>query len=189
MRILALDASAGLYVARAEDSKIVASAADEQQRRHVESIEALTSQVLGHNPVDAVAVGTGPGGFSGMRVGIAWAIGYALGKDIPVVGVGTHDAIALGAGGHVTVATDARRHEQFVTVFGGLDDAGLPVIERATETRTTIPSDGNVLVDPKPDLAALAQFVDRLVAAGRELPWPRPLYVRQPDAKLPSARS
>ena len=91
----------------------------------------------------------GPGPFTGLRVGIAAARAFALGRGVPVVPVVSHDAVALELllhnaltaagigrrrrrrGRTFAVVTDARRREFAYTVYRGIDDDGLPI--RAAE--------------------------------------------------------
>lgn len=72
--------------------------------------------------VSLVAVGTGPGPFTGLRVGIVTGRSFAYARDIPVLGVPSHDALAQewffgGGQGTVLVATDARRKEVYASVY------------------------------------------------------------------------
>jgi tRNA threonylcarbamoyladenosine biosynthesis protein TsaB len=80
----------------------------------LEDIDALLRQA-GASPSDlgALAVGTGPGSFTGTRIGLSVARGLALALDLPVAGVSTLDALAAGAEGVLPVI-DARRGEVFV---------------------------------------------------------------------------
>lgn len=157
--------------------------------------------------VDAVVVGTGPGPFTGLRVGMvtAAALGHAL--DVPVHGVCSLDAIAGGAAGvgdgNLVVATDARRREVYWAAY---DPAGrrlsgphveppARLVERLTGLGVTAAAGGaagalDVSVHgpaaPAPaDLVALAAGA---LLAGTD-PGPlEPLYLRRPDAQEPGAR-
>jgi tRNA threonylcarbamoyladenosine biosynthesis protein TsaB len=93
---------------------------------HAETLLPLVERVLAEtgsarSSIDRLAVGVGPGSFTGLRVGIALAQGMALGLDRPLVGVGSLRAIARGAPSEDTrvrvVALDARRDELFVAAY------------------------------------------------------------------------
>src|SRR5690606_10550307 len=136
--LLSIDTSAGTSVAVVDrDRGIIAELAEPDSRRHAEVIGDFILRCLAEAevPVTAlsgVAVGMGPGPFTGLRVGIAAAQAFALGAGRPVVRVGSHDAIAFGhyaagGGGPLLVVTDARRREVYWSAFSGVDDAGVPV--------------------------------------------------------------
>jgi tRNA threonylcarbamoyl adenosine modification protein YeaZ len=210
--ILALDTSVGTAVAVVEDDGVVlAEARSDNPLGHAEVIgrlieEALASAWAGGeslgDPIRHVAAGMGPGPFTGLRVGIAAARAFALGRGIPLVPVVSHDAVALDVllsaalsgdePDRFAVVTDARRREFAYTVYDGLDDDGLPV--RATEP-ALIPRDeldarvselGAVRVDVRAVPAAmLGILAGRAVAAGRVPDLTEPLYLRSPDVTLP----
>jgi len=80
----------------------------------LEDVDALLRQAGAHTrELDGIAVGIGPGSFTGVRIGLATARGLALALGVPVAGVSTLDALAAGAPGALPVV-DAKRGEVFV---------------------------------------------------------------------------
>ncbi|WP_111467029.1 tRNA (adenosine(37)-N6)-threonylcarbamoyltransferase complex dimerization subunit type 1 TsaB [Microbacterium suaedae] len=132
--ILAIDSSLGSSVAVVDPATedVCAQADSEGTRGHAEVIGTLLERALaeaGAVPADIthVAVGMGPGPFTGLRIGIAAARAFATGRGIPVVPVVSHDAAALErqTDGRFSVVTDARRRENAVSTYEGSDD-GIP---------------------------------------------------------------
>jgi tRNA threonylcarbamoyl adenosine modification protein YeaZ len=131
--LLAIDTSAGTSVAVVDrDAGILAELSESDTRRHAEVIGTLIRGALDQSGVSVtelsgVAAGTGPGPFTGLRVGIAAARAFALGIGRPVVPVVSHDSVAFGAEDRILVVTDARRREVYWSAYAGTDAAGLPI--------------------------------------------------------------
>lgn len=108
-------------VALLVDGALVAHVAHEDPRGHGAFLAPAMRSCLDAAPgaPDAVAVGTGPGLYTGLRVGMATAGAFASARGLPVVGVGGMDALALGAGvldATVVTTLDARRGQVFWAV-------------------------------------------------------------------------
>jgi tRNA threonylcarbamoyl adenosine modification protein YeaZ len=214
--ILAIDTSAAASVALVDGETVVAQRTEFSARRHVEYVGPALTQVLGAGGrPDVVAVGVGPGPFTGLRAGIAAGIGAAVGADVPVHGVVSHDALALrtlaGAdspSSPVLVATDARRREVYASLYTGLDDDGLPIVQAGPAVlapaavedwlRETAPGSSPVregrgfALQPEaldPTAGWVARVAHRALTAGRTLPGTEPLYLREPDAAPTPRRS
>lgn len=151
--------------------------------------ELLHAAGLGWSDLTRLAVGTGPGNFTGVRIAVAAARGLALGLGIPAIGITRLEALAFGLPRPITVVEDARRGEVYVQGFGTetseallLDGSDLPhVLETAQVTGSAA---GPAALPPAMPLAeAMAHL-----AAARDLPQPRPapFYLRGADAAPPS---
>ena len=217
MNLLAIDTaledcSVAIMTGSAERAPVTIS--ETVGRGHAERLfgmveAAMREAGLAFANLDRIAVTTGPGSFTGLRVGIAAARGLALVIGCPVVGIGTLEAIAAAAResvGPVPVLAvlDAKRDEVYAEAF---DAGGLSLSEPVARPAAGIASllrDGMVLagpgaglvaaclpspprvvaVPPTPDIAAVLRLG---AAAPPGAEPPRPLYLRAPDARPQAA--
>lgn len=186
--ILAVDTSLGTAVAVIDaDGRTIAEAGTPDPLGHVEVIGDLLAQVA-QPEITHVVAGMGPGPFTGLRIGIAAARTFALGRGIPVIPIPSHFAIALdiGSPGPFAVVTDARRREIAVSVFDGVDADGIPLLSIPTRLEKR----GTEIEQPVHEVtelsaSALARVGARAIAAGRTLADAEPLYLRSPDVVQP----
>lgn len=200
--ILAVDTSLGTAVALIDDDGTRlsdASAAD--PLGHAEVIGELLVRALdetGSGSIDQVVAGMGPGPFTGLRIGIATARTFAMGRGVSVVPVPSHFAAALTAiereavTGPFAIVTDARRREVAITVFEGTDADGIPNMVTDTVLISRVDADEHLDGIRRIDVETLsavdlARVGARVVAAGRTLAGAEPLYLRQPDVTVPGA--
>jgi tRNA threonylcarbamoyl adenosine modification protein YeaZ len=172
------------------------------------SIEAVLAEA-GAKPADlaAIVAGTGPGPFTGLRVGLVTAEAFRHALEIPAYGVCSLDALGYGRLGRVLVATDARRKEVYWACYAGGPRVEGPAVDRpevvAIGARRLgverAVGDGAlryadvlalpVAEEPRyPSAAALAQLAAARIRAGAESEPLTPLYLRRPDAVEPTAR-
>lgn len=140
MRILAFESSAkAASVALMADGRLLAEAFQNTGLTHSRTLLSMAEDLLKTceltvKDVDAVAVAKGPGSFTGLRIGVAAAKGFAWGRQIPVVGVSTLEGMARNAGlftGTIVACMDARRQQVYNALFSAKDGA----ITRLTEDR------------------------------------------------------
>lgn len=124
VRLLALDTSTQLgSVALVADAELRSEISARVRSRHGETLLPLVQHALSLGGEDKttlthLAVGVGPGSFTGTRVGVATAKGLAIALDLPLVGVVSLEAIALGAPAeHVNVVTDAHKGEVYAACY------------------------------------------------------------------------
>lgn len=206
--LLAFDtATPAVTVALHDGASVVAEDSAVDARRHGELLAATIDRVLAvagatRRDLTAIAVGTGPGPYTGLRAGLITArvLGSALG--IPVDGICTLDVIAADAAGHADggeflVATDARRKELYwaryspagerltgpeVSSVSELPD-GLPV---AGQGALLYPETGARPIEPRyPAASRLAALAAQRQASGQPPAPAHPLYLRRPDAREP----
>lgn len=204
MLLLAFDtATPAITVAVHDGTSVVGEAGGEGATAHGEQLAPAISEALaqaGAVPADLteVAVGVGPGPYTGLRVGIVTALTLGATLGLRTHGVCTLDIVAAEAGeafdGEFLVATDARRREVYWARYSAdprrLDGPAvdtpaavverfgdLPVVGRGAEVHAAVLGGSRGPLDPTG--AALA----RAVVAGRVEILPlEPLYLRRPDA-------
>ena len=216
MNILAFDTTlSACSIAIMADGKIIASSTLHERARQVERLfpmieELLAEAKLTYHDLNAFAVTTGPGSFTGVRIGIAAAKGLRLATKLPVIGVTGLEVIARGVPQQhypIGVILDARREQVFAQVFSA-DGTPLkePVLlEYAAITdylphgKVLLAGNGKHLVaeyisDPlmaearfdTPDADSLARVAASLLPVRPQGDDIAPLYIRLPDAKLPN---
>jgi tRNA threonylcarbamoyladenosine biosynthesis protein TsaB len=207
--ILGLDTClATCSVAVLDGGRVLAHASEAMARGHQERLAPMAAEVmeeagLPFSGLDRIGVTVGPGSFTGLRVGVAFAKGLALALDRPAVGVGALEAMAADLPGLVFPAIDARRGQLYLQAFEDghalmapdaltAGDAAARILELGLGRAFTLIGSGAPLlagVSPFSRIlesgGADARTVARLAAERAPAPL-KPLYLRAPDAKLPA---
>lgn len=205
MIVLAIDTCMGACSAAVVDGeRILARRVEIMARGHQERLAPLVADLmteagLAFDALDRVGVTVGPGSFTGLRVGLAFAKGLSAALAIPAVGIGTLEALAEPEAGNVLAVLDAKRGQVYLQGFAGgraitAPDA-LPIETAAARVAEVSPdiligSGASLLADVAPQARVIAaDHVDPVavawLAASRSPVPPRPLYLRAPDARLP----
>ena len=169
-KVLAIDTSTSrTSVAIIQDGIVLYSGYRDGATAHGPSLPALVQEALAVSEVDEVVVGMGPGPFTGLRVGIAFAQSFALARQIPVRGVCSLDAIATQIQEDDFIITvDARRKE----VYWARYTNGV----RVTDPAVNFPADvtgATIHADLFPDMVSLVNLPGNIT---------EPIYLRRPDA-------
>lgn len=193
MLVLAFETATGVATsALVRDGGLIGERASKAVRILDDVNSLLAEGGLDASEIDGIAVGTGPGSYTGLRMGLVTARALSLALDVPVAGVSTLDALAAGAPGAVPVI-DGRRGEVFTLL------AGIPSCVRAEELEVergvsyvgdgalryresieaaggTVPAEEDVHVPWARHHAALARDFGPAELA-------EPIYLRLPDAE------
>ncbi|MEM7547185.1 MAG: tRNA (adenosine(37)-N6)-threonylcarbamoyltransferase complex dimerization subunit type 1 TsaB [Pseudomonadota bacterium] len=204
---LAFDATGGrLAVGLFDDAAKLAERVEIRDRGHAERLFPMIDTVMTEAgaalpSLDLIAVCTGPGNFTGARIGVAAARGLALSCEARAIGVDRFEALAEGVRGRGTIALTARGGALHVALFADGVITGMPETVQAEEL-SSFATDGLVLGDgaaaliaaagrgktgdPTGDapLSALAAIAVRRAAEG-VTKRPAPRYLRPVNAALP----
>ena len=223
MLILGMDtAITSCSVAIWNDKSLVSHRSEKMVRGQAESlvpmiVEVLNETELKMNNFNLIAVTTGPGAFTGIRIGLATARAMSVAVNIPCIGLTTTEVIAHGVDeserkdGALVVAIESKRADIYVQAFQcslkpmcdprainpsmlgeWLENAPTPITivgdakERATEELVKRGFKNiNVGLDDVPKASTLVKMAFQRWNPRVSLAAPSPLYLRQPDAKLP----
>ena len=169
-KVLAIDTSTSRScVAIIDGTDVLYSGFKDGATAHGPSLPALVQEALAVSNVDEVVVGMGPGPFTGLRVGIAFAQSFALAREIPVRGVCSLDAIAAQIQEKDFIITvDARRKEVYWARYTDGVRVGNPAVNFPADV-----SGAQIFADLFPDMVALVNLPGNII---------EPLYLRRPDA-------
>ena len=160
-----------------------------QAERLMPMLEEMLQQAgIGWRDLTALAVGTGPGNFTGVRISVAAARGLALGLGVPAVGVSRLEALAHLLPRPLTVIEDARRGEVYVQAFTQEGAGPARVVPAAAETRGVVTGNARAggLDQAMPLAQAMAEIARARLRSGQTVQRPAPFYLRAADAALPS---
>jgi tRNA threonylcarbamoyladenosine biosynthesis protein TsaB len=217
--VLAFDTGgAACTAAVLRDGAVAARRLAPMERGHAEALMPMIDAVLEEAGIavaalDLIAVTTGPGAFTGLRIGLAAARGLALASGVPALGITRFAAAAAAvprerqAGKRLVIALDSKRRELYLQAFAEGEAEGDGALVPPEAVPDWLPPGPLLLAgDAAPALARLiaaragveqapgpglvdAVDVARLAAAewrpGLRPPPPLPLYLRAPDTTLP----
>lgn len=187
-------------IALASAQRVIGELYEEGATAHGEALSRLAARLLqdvDRQQISAVAVGVGPGPFTGLRVGISFAQSFAFALGVPLISVCTLDVIAgeVACNQEFAVATDARRKEVYWARYSaaGKRVGEVRVIKpgELTDEERWLPTSGDAveiygelfpyLLDPLfPSMALLAARAYEFALADSA-----PMYMRRPDAIPP----
>lgn len=214
MNLLVVDTALGLCTAAAWDGARVTVRSEPMARGHQEALApmvraVMTAARLAFDHLDGIGVTVGPGSFTGLRVGLAFAQGLGAALDRPVVGLSSLDALAASVepdGRPVAALIDARRGQVYARLFDGageaIDEAAPMSLDGLAARLPAIGQAGRLvgtgaevaaghaqgwaphqLAGPGPE--ALIRLTGAALAAGG-VGAPLPQYLRAPDATPPT---
>jgi tRNA threonylcarbamoyladenosine biosynthesis protein TsaB len=205
----------GCSVALLDGEKIRAHIFEAMDRGHAERLAPMVDEAMRGAATDfaaltQLAVTTGPGTFTGQRVGLAFMRGLRLALHLPLTGVTTLEAIALAAmdetsQGRAAVIHDARREEAYLLLRDGDDVIQQPCVlpfadavaririfgpcaiagTGAVTAQETLGADFTLSTIRQPDALWAARLARAMPVPTQA---PGPLYLRAPDAKLPGGK-
>jgi tRNA threonylcarbamoyladenosine biosynthesis protein TsaB len=217
VKILAVDTALGACsVALLEDERLLAHIFEPMERGHAERLapmvdEAMKQAGVEFSALDRLAVTTGPGTFTGQRVGLAFMRGLRLALRIPLTGLTTLETMAAAAMAETKLNKaaaihDARREEAYLLLRDGDAIAQPPEVmpfaeavrrirdfgpcalagTGAAAARETLGDDFPLSAIRQPDALWVAKLAPKQPVSDQA---PGPLYLRAPDAKLPGGKS
>ena len=215
MALLVIDTALGACSVALFDNQILASRYVEMQRGHAEVLPRMVAEVLAEAAIEttgltAIAVTMGPGTFTGLRIGLSFAIGMGLALGIPVKGIDSLTATAiphLGSANKICVAQQAGATGKYYSfVVDGKTAAALSTMALRTaegiqllcigETVVLVGDGADKIVEGNPEIVLAVTnllpnaslFAEFAAALSVSADMPQPIYLRDPDAK-PSAPS
>lgn len=167
---LAIDTSTSrTCVGIVENGELLWSGLRDGATAHGPALPSLVAEAIKDRVIDEVVVGMGPGPFTGLRIGIAFAHSFALARSIPVRGICSLDAIAAQVQSkNFIITVDARRKEVYWARYVDGVRVGGPEVNFPAAVMGT-----EIYSDLFPDLLAMVSLIGNIT---------QPIYLRHPDA-------